>query len=69
MGREVLVEHVFLMDALHDVGANDGVQVGLHEVEDQVNILIVLCLQDVQQRYDVRVSVQLLQEDHLLSGK
>jgi hypothetical protein len=53
------------MHILHDIGPNDGVQVGLHEVEYQIDIFIIFCLQDIQQRHDVRMPVQLLQEDHL----
>jgi hypothetical protein len=53
------------MDVLHDVGPDDGVQVRLHEIEHQIDIFIIFCLEDVQQRYDVRVAVELLQEDHL----
>lgn len=62
---EYLIHNVFLMDVLHDVGPDDGVQVRLHEIEHQIDIFIIFCLEDVQQGYDVRVAVELLQEDHL----
>lgn len=45
------------MDVLHDIGADDCVQIGLHKVENQIDIFIVLRAEDAQQRYDVRVSV------------
>lgn len=57
------------MDALHDVGPDDRVQVGLHEVEHEVDVLIVLCLEDVEQRDDIGMAVELLQEDDLDGGK
>lgn len=57
------------MHALHDVGPNDGVQIGLHEVEHQVDVLIVLCLEDVEERDDIGVPVEFLQEDDLDVGK
>lgn len=53
------------MDGLHDVGPNDGVEVGLHEIEHQVDILVVLGFEDIEQRDDVGVPVELLQEDDL----
>lgn len=62
---EYLIHNIFLMDVLHDVGPDDGVQVRLHEIEHQIDIFIIFCLEDVQQGYDVRVAVELLQEYHL----
>ena len=57
------------MDVLHDVCSYDRVQVGLHEVEHQVDVLIVLCFQDVEERDDIGMSVEFLQEDDLDMGK
>ncbi len=65
MGKEVLVEDVLLMDGLHDVGPDDCMEVGLHEVEHQVDVLVVLSLEDVEQGDDVGVAVEFLQEDDL----
>lgn len=45
------------MDVLHDVGADDCVKIGLHKVENQIDVFIVLGAKDAQQRYDVRMSV------------
>lgn len=53
------------MDVFHDVGPYDGMQVGLHEIEYEVNILVVLSFEDVEEGDDVRVPVQFLEEDHL----
>lgn len=53
------------MHVLHDVGPDDRVQVGLHEIKHQIDVFIIFCLEDIEQRYDVRVAVQLLQEYHL----
>jgi hypothetical protein len=69
VGREVLVEHVLLVDGLHDVGPDDCVQVGLHEVEHQVDVLVVLGLEDVEEGDDVGVAVEFLQEDDLSRGR
>lgn len=57
------------MHALHDIGPDDRVQIGLHEVEHQVDVLIVLCLEDVEQGDDIWMPVELLQEDDLDGGK
>lgn len=48
------------MHALHDVGANDRMQIGFHEVEDQIDILIVLCLEDIEKRDDIGMPVEFL---------
>lgn len=53
------------MDVLHDVCPYHRVKVCLHEVEHQVNVLVVLRFQDVEQRDYVGVSVEFLQEDDL----
>jgi hypothetical protein len=48
-----------------DLGADDRVEVGLHVVEDHVDVLVVLGLDDVEQADDVFVAVKLLQEHDL----
>lgn len=61
----LLIEYVLFVYAFHDVSPYDGVEVGLHEIEHQVDVLIVLCLEDVQQGDDVGVPVELLQKNDL----
>jgi hypothetical protein len=53
------------MHIFHDVGPDDCMQVGLHEIKHQIDIFIIFCLEDVEQRYDIWVAVELLQEYHL----
>ena len=53
------------MDVLHDVGPDDCVQIGLHEIEHQIDIFIIFRFEDIEQRYDIRMAVELLQEYHL----
>jgi hypothetical protein len=53
------------MDVLHDIGPDDGVQIRLHEIEHEIDVFIIFCFEDVEQRYDVGVAVELLQEYHL----
>lgn len=65
----VLVENVPFMHALHDVGSNDRMQIGLHEVKDQIDVLIVLCFEDIEKRDDIGMTVEFLQEDDLDEGK
>lgn len=65
----ILIEHIAFMDALHDIGPDDRVQIGLHEVEHEVDILIVLCFEDIEEGDDIGMSVELLQEDDLDGGK
>jgi hypothetical protein len=40
-------------------------QVRFHEIEYKIDVLVVLGFQNVEERYDVGVSVELLQEDDL----
>jgi hypothetical protein len=47
-GAEDLVHDVLLVDLLQNVGADDGVQVGLHVLEHQVDVAVVLGLEDVE---------------------
>jgi hypothetical protein len=69
VGDGLLVEHVLLVYGLHDVGADDCVEVGLHEVEDEVDVLVVLGAEDAEEGDDVGVAVEFLQEDDLDGGK
>mmetsp|Transcript_27717 Transcript_27717/g.73215 ORF Transcript_27717/g.73215 Transcript_27717/m.73215 type:complete len:454 (+) Transcript_27717:27-1388(+) len=54
---EQLVDDVLLVDLLEDLGADDRVQVGLHEVADQIDVLVIVGLEHVQQPHNVLVSV------------
>mmetsp|Transcript_603 Transcript_603/g.2296 ORF Transcript_603/g.2296 Transcript_603/m.2296 type:complete len:371 (+) Transcript_603:176-1288(+) len=67
-GLEKLVDDVLFVNILEDVGADDSVQVGLHVVADQVDILVVVGLQHVGQSHDVLVAIELLQEHDLAEG-
>lgn len=53
------------MDVFHNVCSNDCVKVSFHEIKDKVQIFIVLGFENVKQRNDVRMAVQLLQKDNL----
>jgi hypothetical protein len=65
---EYLVDNVLLVDVLENVGADDRVQVCVHEVEDQVDVSVVLGADHVLQPDDVLVPSQLLQEDDFTEG-
>ena len=53
------------MDVLQDVSSDDCVQVSVHEIENQVNITVILCTNDVLEADNILVSSQLLQENDL----
>eukprot|EP00964_Phaeocystis_antarctica_P095252 scaffold61765_cov60-Phaeocystis_antarctica.AAC.2 len=57
---ERLPRDVLLVDVLQDRGADGGVQVGLHDLEDEVDVAVVVRLQAVDQRHDVLVTSHLL---------
>jgi hypothetical protein len=56
------------VDLFHDVGAYDCVEIGLHEVEDEVDVFVVFGFEDVEEGDDVGVAVELLQEDDFAVG-
>ena len=61
---EQLVHDVLSVDALEDVALLDHVvEVGLHELEDEVEVLVVGSPVHVQQLDDVRVAPKLFQKD------
>lgn len=53
------------MHVFHYVGSYHRMQVRFHEIEYKIDVLVVLGFQNVEERYDVGVSVELLQEDDL----
>ena len=53
------------MDVFKDVGANDCVQVGVHEIKYQVYVSVVLGTDHILEADDVFMSRQFLQEDDL----
>ena len=62
---ENLVDDVLLMDLFQDVGTDDSMEVGIHEVENEIDISVVFRPDDVLQSDDVLVADELLQEDDL----
>ena len=62
---QVLVDDVLLVDVLEDVSSDDGMQVSIHEVKDQVNITIVFGSNHILKSDYVLVACQFLQEDNL----
>ena len=53
------------MDVFKDVGSNDGVEVGVHEVKHQINVAIVFSSNNVLKSDDVFVAGKFLEEDNL----
>ena len=65
---EDLVHDVLLVNVFKDIGSNDGVQVGVHEVKYQVNVAVVFGTDHILQNNDVLVASQLLQENNFSEG-
>ena len=40
-------------------------EVGLHKIENQINVFVVFSFEDVEQRNDVRMAVEFLKKDDL----
>ena len=53
------------MNIFHDIGPDDGMQIGLHEIEDEVDVFIIFCFEDTDEADDVGMAVELLEEDDL----
>ncbi len=51
-----LVDDVLLVDLLEDVGSDDGVEVDLHRIEDEIDVSVILSANHIQQSDDVLVA-------------
>ncbi len=67
-GPEGLVDHPPTVHVLEDAGPDHCVQVGLHEPEDKIDVLVVFGLYGAVQSDHVLVLTQALQEGHLPVG-
>ena len=65
---EHLVNDVLFVYVFEDVRANHRVQVGVHEVKDEVDVTVVLGADNVLQADDVFMAGELLQKDDLAEG-
>ena len=62
---EQLIHDVLSVDPLEDVSLlDDVVQVRLHELEHQVEVLVICCSVDIQELDDVWVAPKLFQKDN-----
>ena len=64
---EYLLHYLLFVDVLQNVGADDRVQVGLHLLEDQINVAVVFGADDVQE-LDYVFVVEFLQEHYFAEG-
>lgn len=58
-----LVDYVLLVNFLKNVGSDDGVEIGVHEVKNEVDVFVVLSPDDVLESDYVFMSSQFLQEN------
>ena len=63
-----LVNDVLFVDIFEDVSTDDGMQVGVHEVEDKVDVAIVFGANYILEPNNVLMAGQLLQKDDLAEG-
>jgi hypothetical protein len=62
---QALVNNVLLVDILKDICSDNGMEICVHKVEDQVDIAVILSPHYVLETNDIFVSGQLLQENNL----
>ena len=60
---EELVNYVLLVDFFQNISTNDCVQVGVHEIEYQIYILVVLCSDYVLETNNIFMSSKFLQKN------
>lgn len=65
---QALVNNVLLVNIFQDIGSDHCVQVGVHKVEYQVDVAIILGSHHILQSNNVFVAGQFLQEDDLTEG-
>lgn len=61
---EHLVNDVLLMDILKDVCSYHSMKIGVHEIEHQIDVTVVLSSDHILEADDVFVTRQLLQENN-----
>ena len=62
---EDLVHNILLVDVFEDVGSDNGMEIGIHEVKDEVDVSVVFRPDDILEPNDVFVASQFLQKDDL----
>lgn len=65
---EVLIDDVLLVNVLQNVGPDHCMQIGVHEIEDQVDITIVFSSNHVLQSNYILMASELLQKYDLAEG-
>lgn len=65
---EDLINNILLMNVLKDVSSDNSVQIRVHEVENQVDVSVIFCTNDVLETDDVLVARQLLKENNFTEG-
>ena len=58
---EQLIHYVLFVYLFKNVCANDCVQIGIHEFENQVYVSVIICFQDVPKFYNIFVIIQFLE--------
>ena len=61
----LLIENVFFMNIFKNFGSNDSMQISLHEIKNKIDVFVILCSDEILQTNDVRVAIQLAQENNL----
>ena len=55
--RKVLIKNIFFVNIFHNVSSDDGMQISLHKIKNEIYIFVILCFEDVLQGNDVGMSV------------
>lgn len=65
----LLIKDVSFVDVFHDVSSNDCMKVSFHEIKYQIDVFIILGFEDVKEGHDVRMTIELLQENDLTNKR
>lgn len=59
-----LVNDVLLVDVFEDISSDDGMQVSVHEIEDEVNVAVIFRANYILESDDIFMAGKLLEEDN-----
>ena len=62
---EALVDDILFVNVFQDVGADNSMQVSIHEVEHQIDVPVIFSANNVLEPDNILVPDQLLQENNL----
>ena len=67
--RAKWAKRALLVYLFQNVGSDHCVQIRLHVVTDEVDVLVIACFQDIEEAHNVLMAIELLESIFLLSER